>query len=336
MGWSRPKILPFQNFSMHPASKVFHYGIELFEGLKAYRGADNVIRLFRPDKNMERMIETANRCEFPDFDGNELIGCIKKLISIDRDWVPNSQSSTLYIRPSMIATEPCIGIGFSNQTKLFVITGPVGAYYQTGLKPVSLLADPQFVRAFEGGTGYYKMGCNYAPTIQIQLNALNDHNCQQVLWLYGPERELTEVGTMNIFIYWINESGERELITPSLEKKIVLPGVTRLSLLELTRKKKKFKVTEGRITMSQIIKALNENRLIEMFGSGTACVVCPVNKILYDKEWYEIPTMEQKEPLCLQLYSELTDIQYGRKSSDWVEEVVESTNEKDVLSNYNL
>lgn len=280
---------------------------------------------------MERMITTANRCEFPDFDGNELTSCIKRLVSIDSEWVPRSQSSTLYIRPSMIATEPCIGIGYSNRTKLFVITGPVGAYYQTGLEPVSLLADPQYVRAFEGGTGYYKMGCNYAPTIQIQLNALKEHNCHQVLWLYGPDRELTEVGTMNIFVYWINEKGETELITPSLDKKIVLPGVTRLSLLELASEWKGLKVTEGRITMKQVLKALEENRIIEIFGSGTACVVSPVNKILYEGEWFNIPTMDQKRPICLKLYDELIDIQYGKKQSSWTEEIAVIKEGEDAL-----
>lgn len=206
-GWSRPKILPLQNFSMHPASKVFHYATELFEGLKAYRGVDNIIRLFRPDKNMERMNATALRSNLPDFDGQELIECIKRLISVDKEWVPNSTSSTLYIRPTLMGTDNHLGVSPPTEAKLFVITGPVGPYYPTGFKPVSLLADPKYVRAWKGGCGSFKMGCNYAPTILIQSKAAKEHNCQQILWLYGEEEQLTEVGTMNIFMMWENEKG---------------------------------------------------------------------------------------------------------------------------------
>lgn len=212
-GWTKPKISELKNFSFHPATKVFHYAIELFEGMKAYRGFDGVIRMFRPEKNMERMRSTAARSSLPDFDCDELIECIKKLVSIDSDWVPKpnassiSQSPTLYIRPTIIGTDPNLGVSKSTKAKLFVITGPVGPYYKTGFKPVSLLADPQFVRAFIGGTGSYKMGCNYAPTIHIQSMAVEKYNCQQVLWLYGEDEQMTEVGTMNIFMMWKNLKG---------------------------------------------------------------------------------------------------------------------------------
>ena len=180
-GWGRPVIQPLAPFEIHPAAKVFHYAVELYEGLKVYRGVDKKLRTFRPDLNMERMKVTAERCTFPcDFDGEELIKLMKTLISIDQEWVPYSTKSTLYVRPAMIATEPCIGVGKPTNTRLFVISGPVGPYFTSGFKPVSLLADPKFVRAAEGGTGYYKMGCNYAPTIYAQIEANEKHNCQQV------------------------------------------------------------------------------------------------------------------------------------------------------------
>uniref|UniRef100_A0A0K0D8U0 Branched-chain-amino-acid transaminase n=1 Tax=Angiostrongylus cantonensis TaxID=6313 RepID=A0A0K0D8U0_ANGCA len=179
--------------------------------MKAYRGVDNKIRLFRPEKNMERMRRTAQRAALPDFDAEELIKIICDQISLDQEWVPYSTTSSLYIRPTLIGTDPTLGVGFSPSAKLFVITGPVGQYYSTGFHPVRLLADPQYVRAFPGGVGAFKMGCNYAPTILVGKEAA-ERNCQQVLWLYGEEEEVTEVGTMNIFVYWRNEEAGIHLI----------------------------------------------------------------------------------------------------------------------------
>ncbi|CAD5114340.1 DgyrCDS3480 [Dimorphilus gyrociliatus] len=328
-GWTRPKISEIRNFSMHPATKVLHYAIELFEGMKAYRGYDNVIRLFRPDKNMERMKTTALRSNLPDFDGEELIECIKKLIAIDSDWVPKpnpsscSQSSTLYIRPTMIGTDPHLGVSKSTSAKLFVIAGPVGPYYKTGFKPISLLADPQFVRATIGGTGGYKMGCNYAPTIYIQNLANKKHNCQQVLWLYGKDEQMTEVGTMNIFMMWTNEKGVRELVTPPLSQGIILPGVTRLSLLELAKQWGEFNVSERIITMKDLVNGLKDNRVEEVFGAGTACIVSPVDRVLYQNKWLEVPTMEVENPTYGRLLKNLTDIQFGKAKSPWMIEVPE-------------
>ncbi|ELT87448.1 hypothetical protein CAPTEDRAFT_223181 [Capitella teleta] len=320
-GWGKPVICPVHNFSFHPAAKVFHYAVELFEGMKAYRGYDQKVRLFRPDCNMERMRSTAIRSSLPDFDGDEMIKCIQKLVSVDKEWVPHSTTSTLYLRPTFIGTEPSLGVSVSREALLYVISGPVGPYYPTGFKPVHLLADPKYVRAWEGGCGAYKMGANYAPTINIQLEALEKHHCQQVLWLYGPEHQLTEVGTMNIFMFWVNEQGERELVTPPLDTGIILPGVTRRSLIDLARKWGDIKVSERTFNMKDVTKALNENRLLELFGAGTACVVCPVEKIIYQGDDLHIPTMKDGAPITMKLYQELTDIQYAKTPSDWMVEV---------------
>ncbi|CAM5999086.1 unnamed protein product [Sphagnum balticum] len=202
--------------------------------MKAYRGKDNVIRLFRPDRNMERMRNSAERCSFPDFNGDELLSCIKKLIQLDADMVPPNRikNSSLYIRPTMIGQEGMLGVSSSKEAILYVITGPVGPYFPTGLKPVTLLADPKFVRAWPGGSGDRKLGSNYAPTLAISKFA-EKKGCQQVLWMFGDE--ITEVGVMNIFVFLINEKGEKELVTPPLEDGLILPGVTRISLLELAR-----------------------------------------------------------------------------------------------------
>ncbi|XP_034448446.1 branched-chain-amino-acid aminotransferase, cytosolic-like isoform X1 [Hippoglossus hippoglossus] len=320
-GWEAPQIKPFQNLSLHPACSALHYSIELFEGMKAFRGTDNQIRLFRPMLNMERMHRSSDRSCLPLFDKAELLGCIRKLVEIDQEWVPYSQDASLYIRPTFIGIEPSLGVSRAGKAMIFVIIGPVGPYFATGsFNPVSLLADPSYVRAWKGGVGAYKMGGNYGPTILVQNEAVKQ-GCQQVLWLYGEEEEITEVGTMNLFIYWTNEKGEKELLTPPLDG-IILPGVTRQSLLDLARTWGEFKVTERTMGMKELLGALDTGRIQEMFGAGTACVVCPVGSLLYKGKTYQIPTMENGPDLAKRFYKELTDIQYGRKASEWAPLVV--------------
>ncbi|TMS36522.1 hypothetical protein L596_003668 [Steinernema carpocapsae] len=320
-GWGRPEISPLHNLSLHPGAKVLHYAVELFEGMKAYRGVDNKIRLFRPDMNMARMRRTAIRSALPDFDSEECIKIISDLVRLDRDWVPQSNTSSLYIRPTFIGTDPALGVGHPNEAKFFVLTGPAGAYYPTGFQPVSLLADSEYVRAFPGGVGQFKMGCNYSPTIMLGRLAA-EKGCQQVLWLFGEDEQLTEVGTMNVFVYWTNEHGEEELVTPPLDKGIILPGVTRDSLLELARswnlEKERFQVVERYVTMEEIRKAIKQKRMKEMFGAGTACVVSPIGRILHKNRvtgQYDeliIPTMDNKPNLMQKFYESIMDIQYGR------------------------
>ncbi|KAM8973917.1 branched-chain-amino-acid aminotransferase, cytosolic [Pelodytes ibericus] len=315
-GWDKPVIKPFQNFSMHPAASVFHYAVQLFEGLKAYRGEDGKVRLFRPKLNMDRMLRSAIRMCLPKFDTNELLQCILKLVDVDKDWVPNSTSASLYIRPSFIGTENSLGVKRSSSALLYVILSPVGAYFAKGsFSPVSLWAEPKYVRAWKGGTGNCKTGGNYGTTIYAQYEAM-DVGCQQVLWLYGEDQQITEVGTMNIFLFWMSEDGEEELLTPPLDG-IILPGVVRQSILDLARKWGEFKVSERHVTMKDLVKAINEGRVKEIFGSGTACVVCPVGNILYKNENLHIPTMENGPKIATRVLKELSDIQYGRVESDW-------------------
>jgi len=316
-GWHKPKIHPLRPIEMHPAAKVLHYAPELFEGMKAYRGAeDGAIRLFRPDLNMKRMNSSAVRACLPTFDGAELTKLIAKLVSVDAKWVPDSSVASLYIRPTMIATEASLGVGQTTSALLFVMTGPVGPYYPTGFKPVSLMADPAFVRAWPGGSGNTKMGSNYAPTLLVQKIAAEQYGCQQVLWLFGEDHQLTEVGTMNVFMYWVNEEGETELVTPPLESGVILPGVTRNTMLTLAREMGEFKVSTRTFTMGEVTRALKTGRVMEMFGCGTACVVAPIESILYQGEKLAIPTMHHENPLWNRLYTQLTDIQYGRVSRE--------------------
>ncbi|PNF21393.1 Branched-chain-amino-acid aminotransferase, cytosolic [Cryptotermes secundus] len=315
-GWQRPEILPFENIVLHPAAKVLHYATELFEGMKAYRGVDGKIRIFRPEKNMERMNQSALRAGLPTFDGENFIKCLCQLLSIEQEWVPHSESSSLYIRPTLIGIDPSLGVAQCASALLYTILCPVGSYFSgTGEAAVSLLADPRFTRSWPGGCGDKKMGSNYAPTIHVQQEALGQ-GLQQVLWLYSDDHLITEVGTMNIFMFCINDSGERELITPPLDG-LILPGITRASILELSREWNEFRVSERSIPMSEVVHLLSENRLLELFGAGTACVVSPVASISYRGETLHIPTERHKYPIYAKFRQTLTDIQYGRVSHPW-------------------
>ncbi|XP_017129948.1 branched-chain-amino-acid aminotransferase, cytosolic [Drosophila elegans] len=315
-GWQRPEITPLENLVMHPAAKVLHYAVELFEGMKAYRGVDGKIRIFRPDMNMNRMNLAAQRSGLPTFEGKEFVQCLSRLISIDSEWVPHTDTASLYIRPTLIGIDPTLGVASSDSALLYTILSPVGSYFKTGSSgAVSLLADPSYVRAWPGGVGNRKMGSNYAPTINVQKEAAA-RGLQQVLWLYGEDHQLTEVGTMNIFMFYVNDQGEQELVTPPLSG-LILPGITRDSILRMTRQWGKFKVSEATITMPMVCELLNQGRLLELFGAGTACVVSPVNRINYLGQDLYIPTMEQEKPVHELIRESLTDIQYGRVDHPW-------------------
>lgn len=314
-GWQAPKIGKLKNLEIHPAAKCLHYSIEIFEGMKAYYGVDKRLRLFRPDLNMNRFNKSALRSALPDFDKQELLSCIKKFTEIEKEWIPKSTAASLYLRPTLIGTEPTLGVSASSSATLYVLASPTGPYFPTGFKPVSLLADPKYVRAFPGGAGNVKVGSNYGPTIYVGIEA-NKKGCQQVLWLFGEEEYLTEAGTMNMFLVLKNKNGETELITPPLDGTI-LEGVTRQSILDMTRQWGNIKVSERPITMKETLELLKNNELIECFGAGTACVVCPIDNILYKDVKYEIPTMTSGGVIMNRIMNELLDIQYGRTAHEW-------------------
>ncbi|XP_074872156.1 branched-chain-amino-acid aminotransferase, mitochondrial isoform X2 [Carettochelys insculpta] len=316
-GWGQPHIRPFQNLSLHPATSSLHYAVMVFEGMKAFRGDDQEVRLFRPQLNMERMYHSATRASLPPFDQLQLLECLCRLVALDRDWVPHSNKASLYIRPTFISTEPTLGVFRPSRALLYVILSPVGAYFSSGpMGAVRLLADPRYVRAWPGGVGNYKMGGNYAPTILVQDEAVRA-GCQQVLWLYGADHQITEAGTMNLFLFWTDPQGDLELVTPPLSG-LILPGVTRQSLLDLGRQWGEFKVSERSITMADLLRGLQEKRVRELFGCGTACVISPISHILYQGQNYPIPTMENGPQLAQRFLKELMDIQYGRVPSNWV------------------
>ena len=314
-GWSHPVIEPLKNLEIHPAAKVLHYSVEVFEGMKAYVGVDNKVRLFRPNLNLDRFSRSSARSALPSFDKEELFKCLKKLVSVEKDWIPKSTSASLYIRPTFIGTEPTLGVSATNQAKLFIITSPTGPYFPTGFKPVTLWADKKYIRAFPGGVGNFKVGSNYGPTIFVSIQA-QKQGCQQVLWLFGDDEYLTEAGTMNVFSVIKNDQGETELVTPPLDGTI-LEGVTRQSILDLARKWGKVKVSERPMKMKELVHLLENNRLMEMFGSGTACVVCPIEALLYNGKKLQIPTMNNGAPLMSRFSKELNDIHYGRTQHEW-------------------
>ncbi|BGP34074.1 branched-chain-amino-acid transaminase bat2 [Rhodotorula toruloides] len=329
-GWGTPQIQPYGPLNLDPSSTVLHYAPTLFEGLKAYKGKDGVPRLFRPDKNMERMNRSAARLAFPTFTGEHLTTLIKKLVEIDADWVPTEPGTSLYIRPTMIGTQAGLGVGASTDVLLFVICSPVGPYYSTGFKPVKLYATTKDVRAWPGGTGGYKLGSNYAAGVvpQQQAAALG---YQQILWLFGPEHRLTEVGTMNLFASFSSPSSSSsgvEIVTPPLED-MILPGVTRDSILSLLRDhasgKKKLEglpenltVSERNMTMGDIVKAEKEGTLLEMFGSGTAAIVSPIDGIGYEDRVVKVPVgSDGLGDIARVMLREIVGRQTGEIPSEW-------------------
>jgi branched-chain amino acid aminotransferase len=320
-GWGKPRITPYHNFEMDPANSTLHYALECFEGMKAYPNLEtNKINLFRPLENVKRMQTSFKALAFPEFDKNEFLKCISKLVDVDRDWMPFRDKHSLYIRPTGISWENTLGVRPASAVKLYTILSPVGPYYPKGFKPVSVDCYTDYVRAWYKGSGDKKLGSNYGPTIR-PAQVVSASGYDQILWLLDDY--ISEVGVMNVFIFWINEQGEKELITCPLDGTI-LPGITRKSVLELTRHWDEFKVTEDRVKIQDLVKAIKEERVLEMFGCGTATVVAPINNIGYNGQDYPIQVDEELNSgkLSYRIFNELNDLQSGKKEfRDWTVEV---------------
>ncbi|KAF7339860.1 Branched-chain-amino-acid aminotransferase [Mycena venus] len=326
-GWGTPEIKPYGPFQMEPSATVLHYAQTIFEGMKAYRDEHGKITLFRPDMNMKRMNNSARRIALPTFNGNALLDLIKQLIRIDQHWVPKEPGYSLYVRPTMIGTQKVIGVGPPSEALLFVILSPAGPYYASGFKPVALYGTTEFVRASPGGTGAYKLGVNYAPGVLPQKSAAA-LGYSQNLWLHGEDHQLTEVGTMNMFVVFGKEDGSTELVTPPLDG-MILPGVTRDSVLTLAREHvngtkrlpnlpENLVVSERTVTMKEVKEAAAAGRLVEMFGAGTAAVISPVDRIGYMGEDVHIPTGEDgMGPVSRPIWTELVGRQWGSIPSEW-------------------
>jgi len=308
-GWHDAKIQKYQNFSLDPSAMALHYGQAIFEGLKAYRADDGSIVLFRPTANLERMNRSATRMCMATFNPDDVLDALQELLKVEQDWVPHSKGATLYIRPTMIATEAGLGVRPSKEYLFYIILSPVGAYYPEGFNPVKIFVTDKYVRAVKGGVGEAKTAGNYAASIMAAIEA-QSKGYTQVLWLDAVERRyIEEVGTMNIF-FKIND----EIITPPLSGSI-LPGITRDSVLHLVRSWG-CKVSERQITIDEVIAASDSGTLQEVFGTGTAAVISPVGSLLYKDRHIEINNGETGE-LAQRLFAELESIQYGSGKDDY-------------------
>lgn len=312
-GWGTPKISAYHPLSLDPSSVVLHYAFELFEGMKAYRDKDNNIRTFRPEKNMERMNLSAERIALPTFDNEELLKLIDQFLLVDQRFVPSGNGYSLYLRPTLIGTTASLGVGTPDRALLFVIASPVGPYYSSGFKPVALEATDYAVRAWPGGVGNRKLGANYAPCIKPQKEAAS-RGYSQNLWLFGDEGYVTEVGTMNVFFVFKNAEGVKELVTAPLDGTI-LEGVTRDSILKLARTRlpsDKWIISERKFTIAEVAERAAKGELVEAFGSGTAAVVSPIDRIGWKGKDIAVPVIDGASgELTSQVANWIRDLQYG-------------------------
>lgn len=303
-GWHDARIVPYQNLSVSPANMTFHYGQSIFEGLKAYKTADKKVHLFRPIENIRRLNASCVRMCIPPIDEKFGVDAIKKLVDVDRDWIPEEDGTSLYIRPFIIATDPHLGVRPSNTYSFIIITGPVGAYYKEGINPVKIYVESNYVRAVIGGLGEAKAAANYAASLKAQVEA-KEKGYTQVLWLDGIEKKyIEEVGTMNVFFIIGNE-----VVTPKLTGSI-LPGITRKSSVELL-KSWGYTVNERRITIQEVYDAHANGQLKEVFGTGTAAVISPVGELNWNGNAITISD-GKIGPVSHRLYDTMTGIQYGK------------------------
>ena len=304
-GWHDARIVPFGPLTLTPAAAVFHYGAEVFEGLKAYRTAGGNVQLFRPIDNMRRMNDSAERIGLPQFDEQDGMQALLALVDLDRDWVPAADGTSLYLRPFLIATDPSLGIHTIEHALFCIIASPSGSYYKEGINPVRIMIETADVRAVRGGTGYAKCGGNYAAANRAGARA-EQLGYSQVLWLDGVERKyVEEVGSMNVMFKIAGT-----VVTPKLTGS-VLPGITRRSCIQLLQDWG-VPVEERLLPVDELMDALQAGTLEEAFGCGTAAVVSPIGELRYGDVQMQVGG-GRIGALTQRLYDELTGIQYGRR-----------------------
>ncbi len=302
-GWHDGRIVPYGPIELDPASTVFHYGQEMFEGLKAYRTKEGKVQLFRPDMNAKRTNNTNKRMCMPQIDEDLFVDAVKAIVEVDKDWIPDKKDTSLYIRPFMFATEPFLGVAASKTYRFMIILSPVGPYYEHGLAPTRIYVENEYIRSAMGGTGYAKIGGNYAAAMIAEQKA-HDLGFDQVLWLDAKEKKyVEEIGTSNAFF-----KIDGQIYTSSLVGTI-LPGITRASMIEVM-KEWGYKVNETRFTIEDVFKAGQEGKLEEVFATGTAAVISPVGELFWDGKSLVINDNKIGE-LSQKLYDELYGIQTG-------------------------
>lgn len=314
-GWHDARVVPYAPLSLEPSAMVFHYGQEMFEGLKAYKTEDGRTLLFRPDKNIERANNTNERLCIPKIPEEDFLDALKAVVKADEAWIPTKEGTSLYIRPFVIATDPFLGVRPSNTYSFIIILSPVGAYYPEGLNPVKIWIEDEYVRAVKGGIGEAKTGGNYVASMKSQVKA-HDAGYSQVLWLDGVERKyIEEVGAMNIF-FKINGT----VVTPKLNGSI-LPGVTRDSVIQLC-KEWGVPCEERRISIQEIHEAHKNGTLEEVFGTGTAAVISPVGQLRWEDHIMQVQDGGIGE-ISQRIYDTITGIQLGKIKDikNWTVEV---------------
>jgi branched-chain amino acid aminotransferase len=320
-GWHQPRIVPYQPIVLDPATKIFHYGQTIFEGLKAYRTEDGRTLLFRPQKNIQRLNRSNERLSIPQLDENVVLEALKQLIAVDQDWIPTEPGNSLYIRPFVFATQPALGVSPSTHYQFMIIMSPVGAYYPEGVNPVKIFVESEYVRAVIGGVGEAKTAGNYAAGLKAQEHA-QEKGYSQVLWLDGVHRKyIEEVGSMNVF-FKINGT----VHTPSLNGSI-LDGITRSSIIQLL-KHWNIPVEERVISIEELYEASKNGSLEEAFGTGTAAVISPIGELNWRGEKLVIQKGQTGE-LSQRLYDALTGIQRGTMTDPfgWMLEVEDAAHE---------
>ena len=314
-GWHNARIEPFHNLTLHPASTVFHYGAEIFEGLKAYRRPDGGVQLFRPIENARRMINSAERLRLPQFREEDFLQILDTFVSLEQDWVPSAPGTSLYLRPFLFGNDETLGVHSIHHAMFVLIASPVGSYYASGINPVRIMIESDDVRAVRGGTGYAKCGGNYAASNRAGENA-EKLGFSQVLWLDGVERKyIEEVGAMNVMFRFGDE-----IATPALTGSI-LPGVTRKSCIELLRADG-WTVNERLISIDELEDAMKTGRLTEAWGCGTAAVVSPIGELSYKGESFSVGGGKIGE-VTQKLYDTLTGIQWGKlpDTHGWIHKI---------------
>ena len=316
-GWGDHRVEPFADLTLHPAALVLHYGQQVFEGLKAYRWADGSVHLFRPGANAARLAASARRLALPELHAQDFLGSIEALLSVDSAWVPGKPETSLYLRPTLIGTEPCLGVRPSLTVEYMLLASPVGAYFAGGVKPVSIWVAQGFHRAGAGGTGQAKTAGNYAASMLPQQQA-QDNGCGQVLFLDAREdRYLEELGGMNVFV--VRRDGTVE--TPRLTGTI-LEGITRASVIQLLEDQN-FKVVQRDITADEVVAGVESGDIAEVFACGTAAVVTPVGRLASPD--FDVTINGGKAgDVTMGIRKTLTDIQYGRAEDTygWMQRVV--------------
>ncbi len=303
-GWHDARIVPYGDLTLSPAAMVFHYGQEMFEGLKAYKGEDGKAYLFRPDMNAKRTNATNDRLCIPQLPVEDFVQAVQAVVEVDKDWIPEKEGTSLYIRPFIIATDAFLGVAPSKTYLFMIILSPSGAYYESGLAPVGIWIEDDYVRAVKGGMGFAKTGGNYAASLAAQVKA-HDDGYSQVLWLDGVERKyIEEVGAMNIFF-----KIDGKIVTPMLNGSI-LPGITRDSVINLC-KSWGMDVEERKISVDELLDAQKNGKLEEVFGTGTAAVISPVGKLRYKDDVMEINGGVIGE-VSQKIYDTITGIQWGK------------------------